>query len=230
MKDVFAPNGGMFLARLAEYVSGKGHDFSSLVREQLSIPEALDDPAQALPVHEHSLAFEVAERICADPLIGYSLAHHCTLRDAGLVGYAVGASATVGEALRTLTSLSGVFEVANVELSPGSGTGQVELRWDYGSQGKLDLRHWSEFTAALLVRNLNKLTRGTVAPVAVDFMHIPLSQARNLDIRLWTEAGLSGALQSFGVSPTGFATAVGECRRRVATPFDGARGASASGA
>lgn len=173
MKDVFAPNGGAFLVRLAEYVSGKGHDFSNLVAQQLSLPEAFDDPSQSLPVHEHSLAFEVAERTCADPLIGYSLAKHCTLRDAGLVGYAVSASATLGEALRTLTELSAVFQVANVDPSQGAGTGLVELRWDYGSQGKLDLRHWSEFTAALLVRSLHKLTREAVAPVAVEFMHTP---------------------------------------------------------
>ncbi|MEE2810812.1 AraC family transcriptional regulator [Tritonibacter mobilis] len=184
MKDVFAPNGGVFVNRLVEYVSGKGHDFSSLINNKITIPGQLSDSNQVLPVYEHSLVFGLAERVCNDASIGYSLAHQCTLRDAGLVGYAISASETLGEALQTLTQLSSIFDVVPTSVE----NGQVDLRWDYGSQGKLDLRHWSEFIAALLVRSLKTLSTGTATPVAVEFTHAP-------------QAASEPAVLAFGLRP-----------------------------
>jgi AraC-like DNA-binding protein len=185
VKDVFAPNGGVFINRLVEYVTGQGHDFENMLAQKLAISEPLSSSAQVLPVYEHSLVFGLAERVCNDTSIGYALAYQCTLRDAGLVGYAVSASETAGEALYTLSRLSNVFEVVSASASGGL----VDLRWDFGSQGKLDLRHWSEFIATLLVRSLKTLCTGAVAPVGVEFTHTAPSSSEQ-------------AVLAFGVKPT----------------------------
>ncbi len=167
MRDVFAPNGGIFLDLLVDYVSEQGHDLPAALDASGITLKPTAEPFSALPVHEHAAVFDAAQRLCGDPSIGISLACHACLRSAGLVGYAIGASATIGEALRTLTRLSDIFRMAPSDRHAN----QVDLSWDYGAPGQLNLRHWTEFTLALLVRSLRKLADGAVTPVSVEVTH-----------------------------------------------------------
>jgi len=171
MKDVFAPNGGPFVGLLKQYVAGKGHNLMAAVRERIASPDGRAVLEQTLPVHEHALVLDTAENLLQDPDIGYNLARVCMLRDAGLAGYAIGASETVMDAFQTLARLSSLFRVAASGMQSGPPMGCVDVQWDYGSQGKLDLSHWSEFTAAYLVRIVKGLSGGLVTPVQVEFMH-----------------------------------------------------------
>ncbi|MCG7628916.1 AraC family transcriptional regulator [Epibacterium sp. MM17-32] len=182
MSDVFAPNGGPFIALLARYAAGKGHNVLASLQQEATSSDRGSAVVQALPVHEHAMVLDAAEDLLAAPDIGYTLARACALRDAGLTGYAIGASSTLRQALQTLTRLSGQFRIILPGAPFGPAAGYADLQWDYGAQGQLNLRHWSEFTAAFLIRTLKDLSGGQVSPVQVDFMHsehVPAQVARS---------------------------------------------------
>ncbi|NIZ15153.1 AraC family transcriptional regulator [Phaeobacter sp. HF9A] len=174
MKDVFAPNGGAFVEKLTEYLAGRGIELVPALDQKISVTEGFAEAVSSLHVHDHALVFEVAEALSDAPDIGLDFAASCDLRVGGLIGYAIRASATVGAALQTLARLSDVFMLAPPVNTPDAETAPedlVGLSWDYGTQGKLNLRHWSEFSAALLLRNLRELSGAQLRPVSVDFMH-----------------------------------------------------------
>ncbi len=169
MKDVFAPNGGAYLLGLLRHLSGRGVELEESLIRRHSFRRPLEAGLRSLPVHEHSLVLEVAEALSADTGLGYRLAQGTDLLDGGLTAYALAASSTVAEAFQVLSKLCSTFRF--VALPSQGGNAEVELCWDYGSSGQFDLRHWSEFTAALLARSLRELTGGLVTPLAVEFTH-----------------------------------------------------------
>ncbi len=177
MTDVFSPNGGVFLRKLAAWMATEGHDLDAAVAARLPHVTTLSAELHNLPAHEHAIVWEVAETLSGDPSIGLRFALASTLRDAGLLGYAFGASSTLSEAVQVLVRLSEQFRL----VSPATRTSEdhglmgteqsVDVQWDYGSSAKLDLRHWSEFTACLLIRAIGDLTGGRVTPKSVSFTH-----------------------------------------------------------
>ncbi|TNJ42078.1 AraC family transcriptional regulator [Phaeobacter sp. B1627] len=171
MKDVFAPNGGAFLSGVLEYASAQGLDLPTALKACTSLDGTAETLSASLPVHEHAAVLHTAETLCDDPHIGIRLAEQTTLRRGGLIGYAIGASGTVAEALRTLARLSDVFRISSPGALSAVTSGPIEVCWDYGTQGQLDLRHWSEFTAAMLVKSLRELGAEAIVPAAVDFTH-----------------------------------------------------------
>ncbi|OIQ32566.1 MAG: AraC family transcriptional regulator [Alphaproteobacteria bacterium MedPE-SWcel] len=188
MKDVFSPNGGAFLHGLVEYASTQGHDVLGALRVCGSLDVTADMASSSLPVHEHASVLHAAETLCCDPHIGFSLAAHTRLRTGGVVAYAMGASATVGDALRTLARLSDIFRITSPAASSPTTRDPIELSWDYGAPGQLDLRHWSEFTAALLIRSLAELGAEPAVPSSVEFSHADVAPS-------------SAALAALGVAP-----------------------------
>lgn len=169
MKDVFAPNGGAYLVGLVRHLLERGVELEEDLTRRHSFRGPLEAGLRSLPVHEHALVLEVAETLSGDTGLGFRLAQGTDLLDGGLTAYAFAASSTVAEAFQVLSKLCSTFRY--VALPSQGGNAEVELCWDYGSSGQFDLRHWSEFTAALLARSLRDLTGGLVTPLAAEFTH-----------------------------------------------------------
>ena len=216
MKDVFAPNGGALLDQLVALITAKGHDVKGVLAERAPHLGQIETLTDRLPAHEHAIVLEMAEAVCGHRQLGYRLAATCDLKDCGLTGYAFGAAATLGDALQVLVHLSELFHLLpsttdQADEGARSLSDTVEVRWDYGASGKLDLRIWSEFTAALLVRSIAALTGGAAKPLSVSFTH------RNF-------ADPDEARLAFGLAPTFHAAANGltYALRDLALPFESA--------
>src|SRR5689334_8161461 len=152
-------------------------------------PQALLDADGRIPLEPALRAWQIASELSGDPAFGLSAVEHLRPDAFGLLGFAVHASACVGEGLRRLARY---FHVVNqnvsLELAESGGLARVRVLADHEGATVEELRHPIECLVAALLLIARRATGRAVAPAAVSFRHA-------------APADLAPYLRAFGAAP-----------------------------
>jgi AraC-like DNA-binding protein len=110
-----------------------------------------------------------AAKALQEPLLGFRLACEVDLREMGLLHYAVGATATLGEAFKRFERYSSIVNEGVTLKRVALGNLAVELGYA-GVSRHLDQQQM-EFLVTTLIRSCRSLTGCHVKPTAVHFVH-----------------------------------------------------------
>jgi AraC-like DNA-binding protein len=152
-------------------------------------PRSLLDADGRIPVASALRVWHVASELCADPGFGLSAVDHLRPDYFGLLGYALHAGATVGEALRRLARYFHVVDSrVALELVEDGRHVHVQLSIDNRGATADDLRHPVECLLAGLLLVEQRATGAPLRPVSVAFRHAAPDD-------------VSGHVRAFGVLP-----------------------------
>jgi AraC-like DNA-binding protein len=133
-------------------------------------PHQVLDPDGRVPSSVAQRAWHVAAERCADPHFGLSVAELVQPRDIGALGYAMCSSATLGEALRRLSSFFRLFH-QQASLALIEERDVVRIRILHEIQDPMRLRHPVECLMARLIDGARVTTGRRVPIVALSFRH-----------------------------------------------------------
>jgi AraC-like DNA-binding protein len=152
-------------------------------------PQALLDADGRLPLEAALRSWQIASELSGDPWFGLSAALHLRPDAFGLLGFAIHASATVGEGLRRLARY---FHVVNqnvsLELAVDGALARVRVLAEHEGATVEELRHPVECLVAALLLVARRATGRSLAPAAVSFRHA-------------APADLAAYLRTFGIAP-----------------------------
>lgn len=159
-------------AALLEAAAAAGYDAEALRRAAGLAPDALEDPDARIPLERHAALWEALSRLPGD--VGLQLGPRLSFRALGVVGHAMAASSTVGEALLLLGRYRRlVLEPAlpRLELREGPDGEALACLVQPLPPRFLALRHPAETQAAASLTVLRHLAGAGLTPRAVSFPH-----------------------------------------------------------
>jgi AraC-like DNA-binding protein len=152
-------------------------------------PQQLIDPDGRVPVETALRAWQVATELSGDPEFGLSVVEHLRPDYLGSIGYAVHASATLGDGLRRLARF---FRVVNqyvaLELVEDGARVRVRIAVDHDVSPD-ELRHPMECLLSALLVVARRTTGVPLRPLAVAFRHAAPGE-------------VAAHLRVFGVAPS----------------------------
>lgn len=185
------------------------------------IRDLLESSEPVITSHDHSTLWQHAAQVSGDVNFALSYARGMRLQDAGVLGYVLRASSTLGEACRALATLSKVFDFveaepdANVDVSPSADLhdgpegaeavrGCARLVWSHEAQDDIGIALWSEFCTAVLVRGLRDASGMDFVPQRICFRH---ASAERASLVRGAGGGAHGvahgaAIDAFGLRPS----------------------------
>jgi AraC-like DNA-binding protein len=111
----------------------------------------------------------LASQALDDDLLGFRLAEHCDLRQAGLVYFVLTSSATFGDALARAGRYCSINnESIVIELLHGP---ELRIRHRYVGVPRHKDRHHMEFWLTVLVRICQRFTDNAALPIRISFVH-----------------------------------------------------------
>lgn len=122
-----------------------------------------------MPFRQLCEMYETAAELCGDPDFGLHLAGITGLEQFDVVGYAASASRDIGEALTRIVRYYRIWcDGAEIEFTASANGAEVKYRTLLDGP---PFRQDAEFTLALVVNSIRKLTGNQWRPVAVKFRH-----------------------------------------------------------
>ncbi len=134
-------------------------------------PQQMLDPDGRIPA-EHALrAWQAAAELSGDPGFGLSVVEHLRPDFLGSLGYAVHASATLGDGFRRLARFFRVVnQYASLELVEDSARAHLRVGVDHDVPAD-ELRHPMECLVSALLVVARRTTGAPLQPLAVEFRH-----------------------------------------------------------
>jgi AraC-like DNA-binding protein len=158
------------LRPLLRTLSSKGVDVLAFLH-RLGLPEtAIQDEETVVPLSTLYEAFETAERLLGDPLLGAHIAANHERGSFGLLEYTFRTAPTLGEAFRRLNRYGALYsDLAQMTFEEGGD--QAHFRhWVPGYSLGLG-RHVNELVITLLVLQMLQLTGARIVPETIWFAH-----------------------------------------------------------
>lgn len=155
--------------KIAEAAAPYGH-VRDLLRSAGLDREAIQDPAYKIPYADMMMLTELAARAAKDVAFGLHIGERTDQRSYGVIGRAVMASPTLGDALHALTRYLPIWtDVGSFQLNLDRCV--AHFQWKYSNCSLPESRHDCELSMATVVR-LNRLSRGAEwHPREVWFQH-----------------------------------------------------------
>lgn len=155
--------------KIADAVAPRGNT-RHLLRSVGLETEAIDDPALRIPYSDMMLLSEHAARLLQDGAFGLRVGERTEMRTYGVVGRAVIASGTLGEALRNMARYLPIWtNVGNFRLHEEGAV--AHFRWEYANCALPETRQDCEMTMAT-VAQFNRASSGREwKPLEVWFQH-----------------------------------------------------------
>ncbi len=146
---------------------------AGLTRRQASTPDA------KIPFHKHAALLTLAAEATGDGCFGLHLGTSLYPKQAGVLGYVLLNSSTLGDALENLVRYSRVLtEGVDIELRVAGNEGVLMGR--IGDPLVKDERQAAEFGMGLLLRFCELVTGSKVSPIRVEFRHAKPKEARTI--------------------------------------------------
>jgi AraC-like DNA-binding protein len=131
--------------------------------------DQIDCKEVRIAVASQIIFLELAAKALQQPLLGFSLACECDLREMGLLHYAAGATATLGEALQRFERYSSIVNEGITLRSTVSGDLTIEL--GYAGVARHSDQQQMEFLITAIIRGCRSLTGRALKPTAVSMIH-----------------------------------------------------------
>jgi AraC-like DNA-binding protein len=122
---------------------------------------------------------ELAAEALKDPLLGFKLARDNDVRQMGLLYYVAASSETLGDALDRAQRFCSIANAGVVLKCARAGTFRISL--SYAGVARHSDRQQMEFLVTTLVRVCRGLTRRSLKPMAVCFVHRDSGEASELE-------------------------------------------------
>jgi AraC-like DNA-binding protein len=139
-----------------------------LSKAKLSVDQ-IGNEDMRIPVESQIIFLGLAAKALNEPLLGFRLACGADLREMGLLHYAAGAAATLGEALRRFERYSSIIN-EGVTLRCVESEG-LAIELGYAGVARHSDQQQMEFLATALIRSFRTLTGSKLKPTTVDFVH-----------------------------------------------------------
>jgi len=140
-----------------------------LLRRAELFADQIDNKDMRIPVESQIIFLELAAEALHEPLLGFRLACEADLREMGLLHYAAGSAATLGEALRRFERYSSIVNEGVTLKCVESDNLAIEL--GYAGVARHSDQQQMEFLATALIRSVRALTGSEFRPTVVDFVH-----------------------------------------------------------
>jgi AraC-like DNA-binding protein len=153
-----------------ETLSGRGHATAPLLARVGLRSAQLSRPRARIPFEAAVALFEQAADVAGSDRLGLEFAQTRDVRDMGLLGYVGLSSPTVLDAIRNVVRYRRVFSdgtAVDLEAFERSGDLGVNLRLLVDTPA----RQHTEFTVALLLCSLRRLTGRSIVPMSATFAH-----------------------------------------------------------
>jgi AraC-like DNA-binding protein len=146
-----------------------GITLEPLLRRAELFADQIDNKDMRIPVASQIIFLELAAKALKEPLLGFRLACGADLREMGLLHYAAGAAATLGEALRRFERYSSIVNEGVTLRCVESDSLAIEL--GYAGVARHSDQQQMEFLATALIRSFRTLTGSKLTPTTVHFVH-----------------------------------------------------------
>ncbi len=155
---------------VAKHLRAAGHDVDAVLK-QSGFAEGLPQTDDVkVPYESIASFFEQAAELCDDDLMGFRIAQQVDAREAGLLAY-VGINApTVRGFMRNIAAYSRVFSDA-VEWDLNDLETKGEVSWAFAAPVSLARRQSVEWSSALFVSTLRKITQAPIWLERATFIH-----------------------------------------------------------
>src|SRR5262245_8134024 len=141
--------------------------------------DLIDIKDTRIPVVNQIRFLELAAKALYDPLLGFKLACGCDLREMGLLHYAAGAAATLGEAIHRFERYSSIVNEGVVVKCPHAGNLTIEL--SYEGVSRHSDQQQMEFLVTTIVRSCRALTGCDLKPASIELVHQPSQRRPDLE-------------------------------------------------
>lgn len=161
------------LSNFRNVVQARGIDLASLMAEAGLPRNALDDPANELPLHSAALLMELAAERDANPVFGLELAESFPPGATGLLGYVILHASTIRQALESLIRYSGLIcQPSQIQIREKGGA--AALSWSLPTGKSVRRVQLASFINAILVLRLKRMVGRGWNPLAIEVEHSEL--------------------------------------------------------
>jgi AraC-like DNA-binding protein len=155
---------------IAQYLTAAGHDIDAALKLS-GFPEGLPRAEDAkVPYKNIATFFEHAAELCNDDLLGFRIAQHVDAREAGLIAYVGMNAPTLRGFMRNIAAYARVFSDA-IEWDLNNFETKGQVSWSFSAPPSLKRRQSVEWSSALFVSTLRKLTEAPIRCDGVSFVH-----------------------------------------------------------
>lgn len=160
-------------------VQARGIDFARLM-DDVGLPrDALDDPANELPLRSVAHLMELAAERHANPSFGLEFAESFPPGASGLVGYATLHAGTIGQGLEAMARYAALICHPNPIRIREEG-GATALSWSFPTDRTVCGVQFTSFINAILVLRLKRMVGRSWTPLAVEVDHSTIPCPRRL--------------------------------------------------